>query len=204
MIMKQKTTVQPKAKKKAKRQRPLRVGFDFDGVVIYNPARILRPFASFIKKKNLVKRKELEFFIPEKNWEKFLWWLAHQSSLFPAKGWSQVKHLKQQGKIEPYLITGRNTFLKSDLEFKFRLFGLDNIFNSVHITENNEQPHIFKERIIKELKLDVFVEDNWDIVSYLNQCHLPTKIIWVTNIVDSQKIKYPYKVKNLQEALESI
>ncbi len=184
--------------------KPIRVGFDFDGVVIYNPARIMRPFASFIKKKNFVKRKELEFFIPTKNWEKFLWWLAHQSSLFPAQGWSEVKRLKEAGIIEPYLITGRNTYLKNDLEFKFKLFGLNNIFNSVHITEKNEQPHIFKERIIKKLKLDVFVEDNWDIVRYLNQCYLPTRIIWVTNLVDSQKIDYPDKVKNLKEALKLI
>ena len=63
---------------RTKKMSPIRVGFDFDGVVVYNPMRIMRPFASFIKKKNLVQRKELEFFVPDKGWKKFLWWLAHQ------------------------------------------------------------------------------------------------------------------------------
>ncbi len=181
--------------------RPLRVGFDFDGVVVYNPMRILRPFASFIKKKNLLKRKELEFFVPTKKWEKFLWFLAHQTSLFPAAGWQRIEELKRDKVIEPYLITGRNTFLKNDLKFKLKLFGLEKIFTTVYITEKDEQPHLFKERIIKQLKLDYFIEDNWDIVQYLSQCHLPAKIIWVSNLVD-EKIRYPHKVKNLAAALK--
>ncbi len=189
---------------KTKKTPPFKVGFDFDGVVIYNPMRVLRPFASFIKKKNWVKRKELEFFVPEKNWEKFLWYLAHQSSLFPAKGWKTIKKLKQLGVIDPYLVTGRNTFLKQDLKSKFYLFGLNKVFETFYITETNEQPHLFKERVIKQLKLDFFVEDNWDIVNYLTRCSLPAKVIWVTNFVDGQKIDYPYKVKNLEEALELI
>ena len=100
-----------KMKNKLKKK-PIQVGFDFDGVVVYNPARVLRPFASFIKKKNLLKRKELEFFIPTKKWEKFLWYLAHQTSLFPAAGLQKVKGFRDQGKINAYLITGRNTFCK--------------------------------------------------------------------------------------------
>ena len=115
--------------------KPIKVGFDFDGVVIYNPMRILRPFASFIKKKNLLSRKELEFFIPTKKWEKFLWFLAHQTSLFPANGWQRIDKLKQQKIIKPYLVTGRNTFLEKDLQFKLKLFGLKNIFKTVYITK---------------------------------------------------------------------
>jgi len=58
--------------------------------------------------------------------------------------------------------------------------------------------------MIKKLNLQVFVEDNWDIVQYLHetvgqQC----QIIWVSNFLD-QSIDYPYKVSSLQKALELI
>ena len=61
--------------------------------------------------------------------------------------------------------------------------------------------------MIKELKLDYFVEDNWDIVQYLDQQlgrasqrKKPVTIIWLSNILDFP-VDYHAKVKNLQEAL---
>jgi len=40
-------------------KRPLRVGFDLDGVLLYNPARIARPLVAFVKKHFLKKRTKL-------------------------------------------------------------------------------------------------------------------------------------------------
>ena len=189
-------TSQPKSQ-------PIRVGFDFDGVIMYNPLRIIRPLMSFLKIKRIVKRKQLVFFHPKTKWQKIAWWLAHQSSFIPAPGINQLKSLVNTGKIEAYLVTGRSTFLGTDLKQKLKFFGLDKVFTKVLITETNEQPHLFKERIINQHQLKYFVEDNWDIVSYLSSRFDQNRLFWIYNVID-KSIKYPQKYPNLSSALKKI
>lgn len=178
----------------------LRVGFDFDGVIAYNPLRIIRPLMSALKLKKVVKRETLVFFQPKNFIEELLWWLAHQSSFMPARGLYLLKNLVQTDQIEPHLLTGRTTSLKPDLFLKLHLFGLEKLFRTVNITSGNEQPHLFKERMIKDLQLDVFIEDNFDIVQHLVASNLNAKIIWISNALD-KNIVYPHKYFSLADAL---
>ncbi|MFA6814659.1 MAG: hypothetical protein WCR60_03895, partial [Patescibacteria group bacterium] len=112
--------------------------------------------------------------------------------------------------IEPYLITGRFGHLQKDyLKWKEKM-NADQLFVKNFMNDNDEQPHLFKERLIKELKLDVFIEDNWDIVQYLDRrlnnsksTKKSTKIIWLTNIMDF-RIDYHDKVKSLHDALKIV
>jgi len=61
--------------------------------------------------------------------------------------------------------------------------------------------------MIKKLDLDVFVEDNWDIVHYLDSKfkiqHLKHKVLWIYNILD-KKIHYPYKYSSLKQAVKTL
>lgn len=181
----------------------IRVGFDFDGVIMYNPLRVIRPLMSYLKIKKVVKRKELVFFHPKTNWQKVLWLIAHQSSLFPGKGIGLLTELIQEGKIEPVLITGRSSFLFSDMLFKLKVFGLAGLFKQIHVSKNNEQPHLFKEKLLKELRLDYFVEDNWDIVNYLRNSQTRVPVFWIANWAD-RKIQAAEKHYNLEAALKQI
>jgi len=106
----------------------LQVGFDFDGVIMYNPARIIRPFMAFLKLKKIVKREHLRFYLPKNKVAKFLWWLAHQTSFIAAEGIPQLKKLVADKKIEAYVITGRNTMLKADLQHKLASIDAHHIF----------------------------------------------------------------------------
>ncbi len=190
--------------------RLLKVGFDFDGVILFNPARSLRPFISLLKAKQVgVKRKHLEFFHPQTKLGQTMWWLAHQTSFMPAEGLSRLKAMVDNHQVEAHVITGRNAYLKPDLLWKLRVFGLSNLFKSVQITtDKTEQPHLFKAKIIKSLQLDVFVEDNWDIVTYLasvfDQKDLSQpRILWITNRFD-RRLDYPYRFNSLKPCLEYI
>lgn len=179
---------------------PLKVGFDFDGVIAYNPLRIIRPLMSFLKLKKMVKRDQLVFFQPTNAVEEFAWWLVHQSSFMPARGFHVLRDLVQAGLIEPHLLTGRTTSLTNDLNFKLRLFGLSDLFKTVNITNHNEQPHVFKSRLLNKYQLDLFVEDNFDIVQYLNLHNPQTKIVWITNSLD-RHIEYQQKFGSFQAFL---
>lgn len=147
--------------------RTLRVGFDFDGVIAYNPLRVLRAPAMAMRK-FLGYNHQLRFPVPkEKTW-RFLWNMAHETSFFPAYGFSELKKLLEEQRIEGYIVTGRYSFLEKSLNNWLKKHGVEGLFKEIHLNKENEQPHLFKERMLKRLNLDYFVEDNWDIVNYLN------------------------------------
>lgn len=175
-----------------------------DGVLLYNPARIVRPLISTFKKKKIgLKREELEFYVPRPGFQQFFWEMLHKSSFFLAPGFSQIKQMKEDGLIETYLITGRFGHLKKDyLKWKKRMKA-DELFLDCYMNDKDEQPHLFKERIVKQLELDVFVEDNWDIVRYLDGCCRDVNLYWITNIID-KKYPFPQKYLSLKKALKDI
>lgn len=187
---------------KQTKKRPLKIGFDLDGVMLYNPLRILRPIVYWIKKLFIKKRLKV-FFIPHTPFQKFLWKIFHFSSFLLAPGFHEIKKLVDEGKIEAYLITARYSFLGESVKrFIERVDGED-IFKKWYYNKNDEQPHFYKDALIKKLGIDVFIEDNYDIVKYLSDENKKTKVYWVTNILDSG-IDYKYKCNGLKEALEDI
>ncbi len=189
--------------------KPIVVGFDFDGVVAYNPARLARYPISFIKQ-NILGIHTVSFFIPKNGIERAFWSLAHESSMFPALGVTHLRHLVSEGVIEAHLLTSRFGFLEPNLRRFLRFWNLSNVFTSVTLNTREEQPHLFKERIIRAKKFEYFVEDNWDIVSHL-AANLPrrqkgtrlTTVHWIYNIFDRNQ-PYPHKYPYLEKSLEHI
>ncbi len=181
--------------------KPLKVGFDFDGVLLYNPTRIVRaPVVLF--KHFFMPRREKKFTIPKGRIAKFAWKMAHLSSFMIAPGLSEIERLVRTGKIEAHIITARFDFLEHDFKKKLQSVNKSGIFTSAHFNKKNEQPHLFKERMINELKLDAFVEDNYDIVNYLSKKQA-AKVLWIYNIFD-RNISHPYKFPNLRKAVERL
>jgi hypothetical protein len=181
--------------------KPLKVGFDLDGVLLYNPARIIRlPVVAF--KHIFLKKREKKFLVPKNPFARFVWRAMHWSSLFIAPGLDEIERLVKKGKIEAYIVSARYDFLEPDFERWMRRLNKKRIFYETHHNRKNEQPHLFKEKMMKDLGLDVFVEDNYNIVSHLTK-KTPTKIFWIYNILD-RKIAHPYKFSNLEKAVERI
>ncbi|NCN45720.1 MAG: hypothetical protein COU63_04345 [Candidatus Pacebacteria bacterium CG10_big_fil_rev_8_21_14_0_10_36_11] len=185
-------------------KKPIRVGFDLDGVLLYNPVRIVRPIISLLKKKKIIQRKEMQFFVPTRKWEMIFWRLFHKTSLFVSPGIKEIERLVKAGEIEAYVVTARFKYLQPDTQYWFNKFAKKKIFKTCYLNEKNEQPHLFKARKIDELKLDYFVEDNWDIVQFLNKKFgQKKKIFWITNLVDNKK-NYEYKFLSLQKIFKSL
>lgn len=180
-------------------KKQLRVGFDLDGVLLYNPLRITRPIVS-IAKKLFFKKRALHFYTPKTEWEKQLWKLFHKSSIFIALGLDDIKQLIKDKKIKAYLVTARYSYLKDDLEKWLKKMKVDRYFSGIYYNQRDEQPHLYKERIIKKLNLDIFVEDNWDIVNYLNS---KFRIYWIYNIFDRNK-QFLNKFPDLKSSVKKI
>lgn len=183
-------------------KRKIIVGLDFDGVVAYNPARLARlPIA--LVKQHILGEKKISFFVPKTPFQKGLWALAHESSLFPAKGAALLRKLTGEGRIEVHLVTSRYPFLEANLYQFLRRWNLLDCFSSITINTKEEQAHKYKEGVLRAKKFDYFVEDNWDIVSHLHHSRLTTEVHWIYNILDRNRI-YPWKHPYLEHALEAI
>lgn len=183
-------------------KRKIRVGLDFDGVVAYNPFRVVRAPIKWFKKR-VLGIKKLTFFVPQGGWQKWMWIMVHESSVFPAKGCDLLRSMAEQEEVEFHLITGRYGFLKRRLLKWLESYRLVRVFKTININEEHEQPHLYKEKVITKLKLDIYVEDNLDIVEYLKGRRLVTQIWWIFNILDRRRA-YVQKFPRLEEALREI
>lgn len=185
-------------------KRKIIVGLDFDGVVAYNPFRLVRAPWAFLKS-NILGVRRLSFYYPKNTPAKFIWKVMHDSSVFPAKGKNLLSDMVNTGKIQAHLISGRYSFLDNHLYQWLDRYEMRRVFKSVNWNREDKQPHVFKEEMIKRLNLDYFVEDNWDIADYLNNSRKfkkRVKIFWIYNLFDrlrSYKHKYPYLEKALKE-----
>lgn len=173
-------------------KRPIIVGLDFDGVVAYNPARVARhPISLF--KQHVLGIHTVKFFVPKNSFERAFWSLAHESSMFPALGVSYLRNVVKERVVEAHLLTSRFGFLEPNLRRFLRRWNLTDTFKTVTLNTHEEQPHMFKERIIRAKKFDYYVEDNWDIVSHLVAKKVPSKstgfIIYLT-VIRSTRISF--------------
>lgn len=179
----------------------IRIGLDFDGVVAYNPFRVIRAPVTWFKRKFRHQR-TVNFFVPHTRLQKLLWLIMHESSVFPAKGVRLLRELAGDPRYEFYLITARYSFLRDNLEIWLKRNQLTNVFKSIHSNMADEQPHIYKQRMVNELRLDVFVEDNLDIVQHLTR-HTKVPVGWIYNFFD-KNVEYPHKFPYLERALNWI
>lgn len=183
----------------------LTVGFDFDGVIIYNPLHIARGLIALFKKKFL-RLNKTSFYRPKNKWQMAIWRLLFLISIPAKNGLKELQKLKNEGKINPILLTGRFDLSPQKVKKILENAGFPNLFSEIITNSQNEQPHIFKERVIKEKKMDIYVEDNIDIVLYLNRLNRlnpSLKIFWIYNIID-RRFDYSPKFPTLKKAVQSL
>lgn len=180
----------------------IRIGLDFDGVVAYNPLRIVRSPIKFFKKE-VLKINKLTFFSPKNRVEKMLWILIHETSILPADGVVLLKLLAKNKNLEFHLVTGRYGILKANLYKWLKKHDLLDVFKSIQVNENQEQPHIFKNRVLSKNQIKYYVEDNFDIVEFLTKNNKKIRTMWIYNILD-RRYGYPEKFPALRGALEKI
>lgn len=181
--------------------RPIKVGIDFDGVLAYNPFRVIRAPVTYVKRR-FFGMKKTHFHIPKTRLEQAIWGILHESSVFPAQGVGLLQELIGKNLIEAHLLTARYSFLEKNLMDWLARYRMTHLFRTININRLDEQPHMYKERMIKALGFDIFIEDNWDIVEHL-QGKTGTKVYWIYNITDKSQA-YPHKYPYLEKALRDV
>ncbi len=85
-----------------------------------------------------------------------------------------------KNKNKLYLISSRFKFLESKTNRIVKKYHFAKIFDEMYFNFANEQPHIFKNRIIKKLKLDYYIDDDLSLLNYVAGDNLLTKFFWLT------------------------
>ena len=112
-----------------------------------------------------------------------------------------IKHKK----INAYVVSARYELLEKDFIRWIKIIDPGKVFSNYFYNNKNDQPQLFKEMMIKKLQLDLFVEDNWDIVKHINQRSKikdkKVKVLWISNILD-RNINYKYKFPSLKKVVK--
>lgn len=155
----------------------MRVGIDLDGVLVGGPPFVPSWLLELLYRGP--KDKKLHYRIPDSQAEIWIRRLSHNPFFRPPIS-KNIEKLKNMNKDELFLVTSRFSFLQDKTKNLLQFYGLNKYFKDIVLNLGNEQPHIFKQKTIEKLKLDVFIDDDKDLVSFLKK-ELP-KVKFLTSL----------------------
>jgi hypothetical protein len=155
----------------------MNIGFDLDKVFIDYP-----PFISPRLIDRLYKKRDngvLIYKIPGYP-EQIIRRISHLSFLRPPIK-NNMDFLKTLSKKENhlYLISSRFKFLEKRTQKLIKKYALDKIFDEMFFNFGNIQPHVFKNDVIKKLKLDVYVDDDLSLLRHVAKNNSGTHFFWL-------------------------
>lgn len=157
----------------------MKIGFDLDKVLIDYP-----PFIPDTLIDKLYRKKAngtLEYRIPSTP-ERWLRKLSHLPPLRRpiAKNLLFLKELARKNN-RLYLISSRFQFLEPETTRLLKKHGLDRLFSGMYFNYHNKQPHEFKEQVLKKLRLDMYVDDDFYLLNYVAKKQSSAKLFWLTD-----------------------
>jgi uncharacterized HAD superfamily protein len=159
-------------------RKKIRIGFDLDGVIIGKP-----PFVPQFIMEALVrehKNKKLAYRYPS-DIEKLIRIASHHPMLRPPirKNIEIIKELYKSKNYEIFVVSSRYSFLEERTREWFRFYKLRKFFKEIHINLQDQQPHIYKEKMIEKLKLKVFIDDDLPLLKYLRKKLAKVDLVYV-------------------------
>lgn len=162
----------------------MNIGFDLDKVFIDTPPFIPKTFIDKLYKKR--DNGVLLYRIPGTA-EKIVRNISHLPFFRPPiQDNLEFLRLFSGNKNKLYLISSRFKFLENKTNNIVKKYHFSQIFDGMYFNFADEQPHLFKNRVIKNLKLDYYIDDDLSLLNYVARDNPRTKFFWLTN--KSEKI----------------
>lgn len=156
--------------------RRVKIGLDLDGVLIDKPPFVPKRLLEWLVRAH--KDRGLAYRFPKSKLEQQIRILSHYYLFRPPirKSLEFAKSLANTNRYELYIISGRYSFLKDRTKQLLKKHQADSLFKKAIINLGDEQPHLFKEKMIKKLAIDIFVDDDLPLAQYLAKSMPPVKI----------------------------
>lgn len=175
----------------------MKIGFDLDKVFVDYP-----PLVPDVLIDRLYKRKtenQLIYRIPSRP-EQLLRQLSHYHGFrAPITENITFLHSLPKKKYTLFLISSRFGFLEKQTFSLLKTIGIDKMFRGMYFNFSNEQPHLFKKRILRELGLDMYVDDDLQLLEYVAKANKKTRFFWLHK---ADKVKPPDKIVPINHLAE--
>ena len=148
-----------------------KIAFDLDGVIVDKPPLIPKEVLEWLFR-GRCRQEKLCFYFPQSGWEQSLRKLSHFYLFRPPikENIDLIKKIAQDPCYEIYIVSGRYSFLSNETANWLKKRQIDNSwFKKIYINLTNEPPHLFKEKILRRIKADIFVDDNFPTIDYLRK-----------------------------------
>lgn len=179
----------------------MNLGFDFDKIFIDYPPFIPSSLIDRLyKKKNT---NAVAYRIPSKP-EQIFRVMTHHPLLRPIikENMMFIKSLRSKNHHKQYLISSRFGFLKKRTETVVKKHSFDKIFDELFFNFQNEQPHLFKNKVIKKLNIHRYVDDDLDLLEYLLSKNTNIKFFWINKKHDGFLKKNLFAITKLSSILK--
>lgn len=179
----------------------MNIGFDLDKIFIDYPPLIPNTVIDHLYRQKT--NGALLYRIPSKP-EQFLRLLTHYSFFRPPiiKNIEFAKKICRKNRNRHYLISSRFGFLKKRTRVLIQKYRLNKIFDEMYFNFENKQPHIFKNEVIKKLKIDRYVDDDLLLLQFLARKNQKTKFFWLNNKCTKPLRKNLFAITKLSEILQ--
>ena len=176
----------------------MNIGFDLDKIFINVPPFVPKQFVDFLYKGRF--RGPLRYRTPSRI-EKIIRIFSHYPIFRPpiSKNMNYIKSLALENKNKYYLISSRFSFLKKNTDALIKRYEFDKIFDSMHFNILDTQPHKFKNDMIKKLNLDMFVDDDLDLLKFLAHKNYKIKFFWLNQKENKLIEENLYAIKNIAD-----
>lgn len=147
--------------------RKIKIAFDLDGVIIDKPPLIPKKLLEWLFRGG--KKDGLYYRFPKSKIEQRIRKISHYYLFRPPikENIKFIKDLARDKRYELYIVSGRYSFLKDETEKWLKKRKIEGIFKKVFINLSDDQPHLFKEKKLKEIGAKIFVDDDEMVVDYL-------------------------------------
>jgi len=145
-----------------------KIAFDLDGVLADKPPLVPKALLEYLFRGKT--KKYLHYRYPKAKAEINLRKFSHFYLFRPPikRNIVFLKRIKEAG-AKVYLVSSRYSFLKEETRIWLKKRGLANTFEEIFLNLKDEQPHLFKEKVLREIKPDFYLEDDRSVVDYLKR-----------------------------------
>lgn len=153
------------------------IAFDLDGIFIGSPPFVPKRLIEWLYRGP--QNHKLKYRYPTTKIEQQIRKLSHLA-IFRPKILKNTGFLKNFSKSnnQIFLVSSRYRFLE-DLTMKLlEEYGIKNKFTKIYLNTKNEQPHLFKEKMIRKLRINIFIDDDLKLLMYLKSRCPNTKLFF--------------------------
>lgn len=175
----------------------MNIGFDLDKIFIEYP--FFLPDVVINKSYKKIVKGKLIYRIPSRP-EQLLRLLLHLP-IFRQPIRTNISLIKKLSKKnnKHYLISGRFGFLKKRTNQIVKKYRFDKIFDGLYFNFDNNQPHLLKNQIIKKLNIDLYVDDDLELLKYIAFDNPKVKFFWLNKKLSKKLSKNLFAINNLSE-----